>query len=369
MAGLAVVLAVLLAPDTLVLVGLGLAGILLTGPAGAGRPTQPRLAAAAGLLAGAVAVRLLLPAWSPQSEDPARWAAGPAERWAAGAVLLVVALLAAWSLPRFRGLATGLAGTTVLAGVPPSGRLPALLLCLPVAAVLVGGLVERATRSPAGRHGSSWAAGRLVAAVAVAAGVVLAAVAYRTTPRSDFGAATYDALAAWAADQLLPDARLAGGAGLSAELVHAGVDPQLVVPDSGGPRPAALALVVLRVQRGGPPAASAPVARFDAADHLRRWRSSTRTRSHRPRRSATTAACSARRWPPTPRSLPTRRSGHAWPTATWTPVCCPCWPASGPSPASRWTACPSCPPRVAGRWCGRRYSPASAGSRCCPTRR
>lgn len=266
---LAGLLAALLAPDVLLLLATGLAG----GAAATGRvrrawPAPVRSGAAGLLVLVAVAVRLLLPHWDPQREDPARWSTGTPGLIGVSAVLLAVGLLAAWWLPRLRGPAVALGATTLLAVAPPSGRLPALLLCLPVAAVLVGGLLEHAARSLVATRRGPARILRLVAATAVAASLVAAGVALATAPRSDFGAAARGALVAWAREQLPLDGRLSADDRTSAELLHAGLPPGAVAA-AGVPVPATgTSSVVLRVVPGDPPAGSAPVARFDARDGL-----------------------------------------------------------------------------------------------------
>ncbi|WP_220036170.1 hypothetical protein, partial [Modestobacter versicolor] len=102
----------------------------------------------AGALAGALllgATRLLVQRWDPQPDAPGRWGGTAAELVALTAALVVVGALAAWRLPRFRVVGVALVAAAVLAVAPPSGRLPALLLCLPVGALLVGALTAAAT--------------------------------------------------------------------------------------------------------------------------------------------------------------------------------------------------------------------------------
>ncbi|WP_139306714.1 hypothetical protein [Modestobacter sp. DSM 44400] len=184
-------------------------------------------------------------------------------------MLLGVGLLALWALPALRGPAVALVATTLLAVAPPSGRLPALLLCLPLAAVLLGALLERAARSLVGTRRGPARALRLVAAGAVAASVVAAGVGLATADRSDFGAAARDDLLTWAGAQLSQDGRLSVGEKTSAELLHAGADPQAVTAGADVPVPATgPSPVVLRVVSGNPSRHGAPVARFDAADGL-----------------------------------------------------------------------------------------------------
>ena len=275
-AAVATVLAVLLTPDALVLLIAGLAAA-----AGTGRlravPSGWQWPAAAGLAAAAVGARVVLGRWDPHDADPGRWAATTPGLVAVGVVVLGVGLLTALRSPRLRPVGIALAATTVLAVLPPSGRLPALLLCLPAAAVLLGVLVDAllsrqsspvtATRRQ-DRGRPAWGLAAVVAA-ALAVALVGGVVTLRTVPRSDFGAATAARLGEWARTQLPDGARLSVPAHLRAELVHAGTDPARL-GSSAAPREAATTAeeTVLRVVSGEAPAGSAPVVRMDAADGL-----------------------------------------------------------------------------------------------------
>lgn len=263
LAALAAVLAVLLAPDALLLL---VAGATATVVGSTGSAARRIGAALAGLLLLG-AVRLLVPRWDPQPADPDRWGGDRTGLVLLTAVLVVVGVLAAWRLPRFRAAGVALTATAVLAVAPPSGRLPALLLCVPLAALLAGALVAAATEAVARpvlrrRPRAALVAG-LVAAV-VLAGLGTAAAAELTgAPRTDFGAAATRQLVSWAQAQLPDDAVLTASSRVTAELVHAGADPDQLrtgadasgaAAPTGGP--------VRRVTEGAPPAGSRVVARF-----------------------------------------------------------------------------------------------------------
>ncbi len=227
--------AVLLAPDVaLLLVATG-AGALATGQAGRTWPSWVRVPAA-GLLAPVfVGVVLVLPGWDPQPGSTAPWPAGGTTVVLLTGGLLIVGALGAWVLPRWRPLAAALAVTT-LAVVAPPGRLSAVLVCLPVAAVVTGALAQRAAGLPA--------AARLRPALAVAgtaglvAAVGLAALAMPGTPVQDFGAADRGRLLSWMHTALPRGTPLDAGGVLGAELQRAGA-----VLGPGG----------LEVTRGVPP--------------------------------------------------------------------------------------------------------------------
>jgi hypothetical protein len=266
-AAVAGLLGVLLAPDVLLLLAIGLAAA-----AASGRPArwtgQQRRPAAVALAVVAVAVRLLVARWSPQPDDPGRWSAGQVELVLVSGVLLAVGAAAAWWLPELRAAGIAVAGTTLLAVAPPSGRLPALLICLPVAALLLATLVQRAA-APAPRQRRRPGT-RPVAGAAMATAVVVAAVALGTAQRSDFGAASRSAVVGWSAAQLPAGTRLTAEPALAAELLHAGAEPGLVTSGTDAPVEAATvpAAAVLRVVRGPAPAGTAPVTVFGAGSEL-----------------------------------------------------------------------------------------------------
>lgn len=272
-AALAGLLATLLAPDILLLVTSGLAGAVAIGWLRFRWSLPLRLLGAALLVAAAAVVRIALPRWDPQSADPARWSADSVGLLTVSAVLLGIGALTAWSLPRLRAAGIALAATTLLAVAPPSGRLPALLVCLPVAAVLLGALLERVVRAAVAERPAGARAVRVAAALAVAASVAAAAVSLSSTPRSDFGATARAGLVTWAGQQLPEGSRLVADPRTSAELVHAGADPVQVAGGAGAPTHAPVPAagspaVVLRVVSGAPPEGSAPIGRFDADDSV-----------------------------------------------------------------------------------------------------
>ncbi|MGY2080741.1 hypothetical protein [Modestobacter sp. SYSU DS0657] len=272
-AAVATLIGVLLAPDALVLLVVGVAAGAaartpwrrVRGPARTGPPAAlgPSVG---GLVAGAVVTRLLVGAWHPQPGDPARWGAGTAALVVLGVGLLAVGALTVVRLPRLRGAGVALLAGTLLGVVPPGHRLPALLACLPLAAllaaVLVTGLANRLrTARPA--------LGRIVrpaAAGALALLLVAALAGALTAPRADLGARAHAQLADWAREQLPDDAVLAANPRLAAELVHAGIGADRLVP-ADGPVTAATGAPPPRLQvtTGDDPAGDArPLARFPA---------------------------------------------------------------------------------------------------------
>jgi hypothetical protein len=257
----AAVPAVLLAPDVLLLLVAG-AAVAATARARSGGRRVGAALLGAVLAAG---VRLLLEQWDPQPADPGRWGGS----WA-GAVLLVAALtlvgvLAAWRLPGHRAAGTALAATTLLAVVPPSGRLPALLLCTVLAALLVGALAaavaERHVLPVLSRRPRGLLAAGLAGAVLLAGAGTAAVAGPAGGLRSDFGAADHDRLVAWMAGQLPEQALLTAPARVAAELVHTGAAPARLRTGAEPPPPAG-SDAALAVVTGGAPVGSDVVARF-----------------------------------------------------------------------------------------------------------
>jgi hypothetical protein len=260
---LAALLAVLLAPDALLLLAAGgTAAVVLTARS---RRRQVGAALAGAVLLGVL--RGLVQRWDPQVADAGRWGGTPTGLVVVTAVLVVVGLAAVWQLPRFRAGGVALTATALLAVAPPSGRLPALLLCLPLGALLLGALAAagaEAVSSPVLRSRP-----RGLLAVGVVAGVLLvgagtaAAADLAGTPRDDFGAAATRDLVGWTAAQLPDDAVLSTSPRLAAELVHAGADPARVrtgdvpVTASTGPE-----VPVLQVRSGSSAGGGPVVARF-----------------------------------------------------------------------------------------------------------
>ena len=217
---LALVPAVLLAPDVLLLVLAGAAGALATGRIG--RRWSPRLRTVlAGLLAPVfVGLVLLLPRWDPQPDVLAPWAAGETRSVLLTAGLLTAGALAAWLLPRWHPPAGALAVTT-LAAIAPPGRFSALVVCLPVGALLVGALAQELVRAPALRPLRPVLA--VATTVALVAGLALAAVTLRTAPVDDFGARDRQALVDWLAQQLPAGTAVAADGLLAQDLRKDGI--------------------------------------------------------------------------------------------------------------------------------------------------
>ncbi|MFQ1001464.1 hypothetical protein [Modestobacter sp. SSW1-42] len=264
LAAVAVVLAVLLAPDVLLLLVAGLA----TAAAGRGDPARRAAVAAGGvlLLTGG---RALVERWAPEAADPARWGADRTGVLVTTGVLLAVGVLATLLLPRRRPLGVALAAAALLSVAPPSQRVAALLVALPVAALLVAALGTLAA-AHLGRPVLVRPRARLVAGLAGALALVvlgaLAATSLSRTPRSDFGAAADAQLVDWLDGQLPDDAVVTADPRLTTELVHAGADPDRVLPGAELPVPASTGLTapVLQITSGTAPAGGTPVARFGA---------------------------------------------------------------------------------------------------------
>ncbi|MEI4274111.1 hypothetical protein TEK04_20495 [Klenkia sp. LSe6-5] len=245
----ALVPAVLLAPDVALLVTAGTAGALATGRLGARWSARTRTAAATALAPVFVGLVLLLPRWDPQPDVVAPWAAGEVRSVLLTAGLLATGALAAWVLPRWRPPAAALAVTT-LAAVAPPGRFSALVVCLPVGALLVGALVQEAVARPALRPLRPALA--TAAAVGLVVGLVVAGAAVRLSPADDFGAADRRAFLDWYGQQVPAGSTVTASGLLADELRRAGVP---VAADGDG----------LQVSRGGAGAGEV-VARFGTED-------------------------------------------------------------------------------------------------------
>lgn len=236
--------AVLLAPDVAMLAVAALAGALAAGRGG--RSWSPtRRVVAAGLLAPVfVGLVLVLPAWDPQPAIATPWAAGQTRSVVLTAALLTIGVLAAWVLPRWRPPAAALAVTT-LAAVAPPGRFSALVVCLPVAALLVGALLQRAIADPLVARARPVLA--VVGGAALAVAVLLAAVVLPAGAVDDFGAADRQDLVAWLAAEVPAGTPVAAEGLLADDLGRAGVP----IGDGG-----------LRVTRGEPADPADVIARF-----------------------------------------------------------------------------------------------------------
>lgn len=251
--GLAVLPAVVLAPDVLLLLVSGAAAALAAGRLGRRWPATARTVAA-GLLAPVfVGLVLLLPVWDPQPDVVAPWSAGGGVPVLLTAGLLSAGVLAAWLLPRWRPPAAALAVTTLAAVVPP-GRFAALVVCLPVGALVAGALVQELVAVAAVRRLRPVLAG--VATAGLVAALVAATVLVRTGPTDDFGAGDRADLVAWLRSELPPGTTVSADGLLAEDLRQAGVP----IGDGG-----------LQVARGRTPtgAEGLVVARFgDAASGL-----------------------------------------------------------------------------------------------------
>ncbi|MCO7222618.1 hypothetical protein, partial [Klenkia sp. PcliD-1-E] len=143
---------------------------------------------------------------------------------------------------------------TVLAAVVPPGRFAALVVCLPVGALLAGALVQGLLAAPALRRARPVLLG--VGAAGLVAALVAATVLVRTGPADDFGARDRADLVAWLRAEVPPGTPVAADGLLAQELARAGVPL-----GEGG----------LRVSRGAAPPGMTGlvVARFgDAASGL-----------------------------------------------------------------------------------------------------
>jgi hypothetical protein len=250
--------AVMLAPDTLLLLFAGAAVLA----------TRGRSRAVGGvLLASGCAVCFVVVAVLVGAEDPSpQGAPGGAVEAVAVAVLLVAALAARWR-PERRPLEVALAATAAVCLIL-GGRLPTLLVSLPGAALLAGLLAAGPVAALIARRN----AGRRVVAVAgatllIAAGTTAVLAPGQASPsasapgRPGTAAAGLAAVLRWAAAELPRGTVLAAPPGLAAELRHAGGSPQQVrleragVPTSPG---------TFLVTDAGIPAGGRAVGRFRA---------------------------------------------------------------------------------------------------------
>lgn len=250
-------LAILLAPDVLVIVLAGAAAALCTGRL-LRRVALPRRLIAALLLVPVLAlVALLLPRWDPQPGAEA-YGVGNGTLLALGAAFLVVGSLAAWSLASVRIPAVALAAAT-LSALVLQGRFSALTVCLPFAALVSAALAEsllssapEGTRRPLRVAASALLAGALITALVL---LVRVPPAERATPDTR-------AALEWAETQLPVGAGLVAPRHLWAELIHVGGDENQVrlsgAGRDGGPSEPAMNLV-----RGDAPAGGLVVARFE----------------------------------------------------------------------------------------------------------
>ncbi|MPQ99957.1 hypothetical protein GB931_18950 [Modestobacter sp. I12A-02628] len=284
LAAVAAVLSVLLAPDVLLLGLAGAAAALVTGAVLPRWPASRRLACALALGPLFLLATLTLDRWDPQPASPGRWGATSGELVTVTVVLVLVGLLGAVGLPRLRAAGIALALTAATTVAPSPGRLSALQVCLPVAALLVGALAQVAVRRvlavrPAvpstatgrPRPGSATRSRRLLpltqlaAALALGAAVVTASLALGRAPTSDFGDRAHRATLAWQEQQLAPDAVLVGSGRIWSELVHAGGDPARVQLAGDTPADAPGARLVVRTTTGAAPQPADAVATFTSS--------------------------------------------------------------------------------------------------------
>jgi hypothetical protein len=255
-ASLATAVAVLLAPDVLVLLLTGAAAAVATGVLLRRATPGPRGIVALVLLGAAVAAALLLPV-PPRGAD----SVSSGTLIPAALAFLVIGGLTAWTPGRLRVPALALVATTLVA-LLPSGRLATLVICLPLAAVLCAGLVRSlVSRSPE----ASRRVLRIAGAAALAAAVVAASlvVLLRGPASAATGRNPADALVGWVESGLSPETRLVAGSTLRAHLIHAGADPDQVVPP-GTPRPDEPGTPMLDVVQGDAPDEAVVLARFEA---------------------------------------------------------------------------------------------------------
>jgi hypothetical protein len=252
---LASAVATLLAPDVLLLALFGTAAAVATGRLMPRAGLRGRLAGAVVFVPVIVLVTLLLPHWDPPREAAA--GLGTGTRLVTTVAFLLVGGMAAWRLDRFRVPASALVGTTLTA-IAPLGRLSAVIVCLPLAAVLTVALADQAVeRSPERTRRMLRVAGAAVLACAVVGAVVLLVRAPPTGPEERTVTAVLD----WADQRLPAGGRLVAPLPLWAELVHAGGDEDVVrLPGTAG-KGDLLHPVVVAVQ-GTPPHGALVLARF-----------------------------------------------------------------------------------------------------------
>jgi hypothetical protein len=246
-------IATLLAPDVLLLVLAGVAAGLVTGRAA----LRGRLIVALALVPVLVLVALLLPRWDPQP-DAATFGIGNAALTAVAGGFVVIGGLGAWASDRLRVPAIALVATT-LGAIVLQGRLSAVVVCLPLAALVTAALGDQlASRLPAGtRRGL-----RIGAAAALASALIVAGVGLLRLPEEELPARDYAALVGWVEGNLPPDGRVVAPEQVWGELVHAGGDADVVRLPGTAAGGNALA-PVLTVVPGDPPDDGLVLARFD----------------------------------------------------------------------------------------------------------
>ena len=324
--------ATLLAPVVLVLLLSGAVAALWTGVPR--RATRTRTIGTLLLVPVVIGTVLLLPRWDPEAVG-----LGPGTLLPSAAAFLVVGGLAAWVLERLRAPALALVATT-LTVLLPSGRLSALIVCLPLAAVLTVGVLRTVVARP-GARGVPWAG----------------------WPRPSSSPPWWSRSSPWSAPP-----RRRPGAGPRPPACSAGrtarCPPAAASSPTGCCGPSCSMRAAIRTRwsspgRRGPPTPRRPCSpssggRVRAAGWC--WPGST-TRALRVRSSSSTPRRSRRRrrnWPavvrwarrcwPTPPPRPGAARRNCSAPAGSIHGCCPCSPRWAPSSAS---GCRTCLPRPA----------------------
>ena len=257
---LASAVAVLLAPDVLVLVTSLAAAAVISSASLRQLSTAGRAALVTALTALVGGVALALDRGDPRPVAATVLAGSGVLLGLVG--LIALARLSGWRLRGLHAPAVGVLATAT--SFTLTGRLPALVVGLPLAALLVAGAGEQVLR----QAGAAPVRPRARLALRMVAGLALGGVAaaalsslLRTTP-TDLGARGHATLLAWIDEQLPPEGRVVAPPRIWAELVHAGADTDQVrlpgTAGAGGP----VAPAVLTVVEGALPGGSTPVARF-----------------------------------------------------------------------------------------------------------
>ena len=253
----AAALAILLAPDVLVIALAGAAAALCTGRLLRRMAPRMRLISALLLVPVVALAALLLPRWDPRPGVEA-YGLGNGTLLALGAAFLVVGSLAAWSLPGVRIPAVALVATTLTA-LLLQGRFSALIVCLPFAALVTAALAQWLLSATSVVMRRSL---RIAAAAALAGALIAALVLLVRMPPTERAAPDIRAVLSWAESGLPVGAGLVAPRHLWAELIHAGGDENQVrlseAGQDGEPLEPPLALV-----RGDAPDSGRVVARFE----------------------------------------------------------------------------------------------------------
>lgn len=234
--------------------------LLALAAAAAALALRPRSRTAALLLGAALlVVAVLLRRWEPVAT--AAVGSLPVGAVTGGAVVfLAVGALAAWLLPAPRAPAIALVAATAATFSSPL-LLDVLVVGLPMAAVLAGALLQELLHSPAGAHVR-------IGAVLALGGLCVAGVLSWPAADARPTGRTPAALLGWAAAELPEGARLLAPDRLRADLLHAGADPDQVLPP-GTVDPADASAPVLVLSDGGLPGGATVLARFDGGEQAR----------------------------------------------------------------------------------------------------